>query len=286
MRNIIITLMLLILLIVGFTFLNKAETSDSNKTQGKGLVIYRDRILEPPFEFSGIGEDTLRLNGIPYSPVRVDQEMYRMWKEKQIEHEIELMKKIFPDSVVQKKLAERERRKKNPRIKPDGTHALRVYAHKRADSAETFEEEVATYARIMAESPLVDSTKIVGDNWVAVYWKYMSPEPDYSTFLREKHPPLTEEKHKEMKTDHQEDHVEDFWETYNSGGVIVFGFGGYLYSRDSSKKEMTLKAIEKLSRGDTLTSLEKEESVFKEPFGKELLFWFEERFKRERGGER
>jgi hypothetical protein len=258
----------------------KALPADSAETEKKGLVIYRARILEPPFEFTGVEEDTLRLNGIPYYPVRKYEKELRKWKKKRLEEEIELMKKMFPDSVVKRKLAKRERKSEK---KPEGTHQLIVSAINRADSADTFEGKVATYARIMAESPMVDSTRILKDKRVMVYWKGVT-EPEYGTLSREKKVPLTKEQRRARHIENCKRHMKDFWDSYNRGGTVAFGgLPGYVHS---SKTEETLKAIEKLSRGDTLTGLERERSIFRKgPFGKKSLYLFKERFRREGKGE-
>ena len=57
-------------LIVISIFYNEVSAGDTDGVKKKGLVIYKDSILEPPFKFTGYGPDTLRLNGIPYSPAR------------------------------------------------------------------------------------------------------------------------------------------------------------------------------------------------------------------------
>jgi hypothetical protein len=135
----------------------------------------------------------------------------------------------------------------------------------------------------MEESPKVDSTRILEDKRVVVYWKGVT-EPEYNTFTRGKKVPLTEKQRFERRVKRHTCYANDFWNTYNKGGTVVFGdIGGYLYS---SWTEETLKAIEKLSRGDTLTGLERERSIFRKgPFGKKLLYLFKERFRREGKGE-
>jgi len=278
--------LLVSLFILSFSFLSlvdQAVAQDSPAKRSEGLVIYRDRILEPPFKFTGIGEDTLRLNGIPYFPVRRYREEYRKWKEKRRKEEVELMKKMFPDSVVKERLARAQRRKNS---KPNleiirKQHKLNVYASNRADSADTFEEEVSTYARIMEESPLVDSTSILKDQRVVIYWKDIT-EPEYATLVRDEKPPLTERQRLDRKIRYQTNHINDFWKTYNAGGTVVFGdIGGYLYSK---RTEETLKAIDKLSRGDTLTVQEKQNSIFSGGAGKRILYLFNARFNREGKG--
>jgi len=278
--------LLVILFILSLSFLSlvdQAVAQDSLEKRSEGLVIYRDRIMEPPFKFTGIGEDTLRLNGISYSPVRRYKEEYRKWKEKRMKEEVELMKKMFPDSVVKERLVRAQRAKNN---KPNmeiirKQHELNVYASNIADSAATFEEEVATYARIMEESQLVDSTIILKDKRVAIYWKGINI-PEYATLVRDEKPPLTEQERLERRIRYHTNHVNDFWKTYNKGGTVVFGdIGGYLYSK---RTEETLEAIDKLSRGDTLTAQEKEKSIFSGGAGKRILYLFNARFRREGKG--
>ncbi|HMA77455.1 MAG TPA: hypothetical protein VKO43_09105 [Candidatus Krumholzibacteriaceae bacterium] len=276
--------LLISLFILGLSVLSlvyQAIGQDSQKKRSEGLVIYRDRILKPPFKFTGIEEDTLRLNGIPYSPVRRYKEERRKWKEKRMKEEIELMKKIYSDSVIEKRLEEGRKITQMWKKKPEGTHELNVYASNCADSAETFEEEVATYARILEESPLVDSTRILKDKRVVIYWKDIT-DPEYATLVRDEKPPLTDQQRMERRNRYHTNHVNDFWKSYNKGGTVVFGgFGGYLYSR---RTEETLRAIEKLSRGDTLTAQEKEKSIFCGGGGRRILYLFKERFRREGKG--
>jgi len=270
MRKILIFKVFLALVVI-CVISNEAPAGDTIGVRKKGLVIYRDRILEPPFKFTGFEEDTLRLNGIPYYPARVTEEDRRDRGQ------------LLPDSVVEKikiKL-EKERLLWNRPPKPEGTYELMVSAHNRADSAETFEEELATYARIMAESPHVDSTTIMG-NTVAVYWKHDRPEAEYCTIPIEDPPTLTEEERLARRLKSRRHDVERFWDIYNNGGTIGFGgFSGHLYAPELVTKG-TLKAIEKLKRGDTLTAMEKMRSIFSQ---KESLKLFKRRFKRMREGE-
>lgn len=277
MRNKLLVGVFILFLSV-LSLVEQAVAQDSPEKRSEGLVIYRDRILEPPFKFTGIGEDTLRLNGIPYFPVRRYREEYRKWKEKRRKEEIELMKKIYSDSVIEKRLEEGRKITQMWKKKPEGTHELNVYASNRADSAETFEEEVETYARIMEESPLVDSTRILKDKRVVIYWKGIT-EPEYATLVRDEKPPLTEQERLDRRIRYHTNHVNDFWKIYNRGGTIVFGdIGGHLYSK---RTEETLEAIDKLSRGDTLTAQEKEKSIFCGGGGRRILYLFKERFRRE-----
>ncbi len=238
----------------------------------KGLVIYRDRILEPPFEFTGIESDTLKLNGIPYSPVR--------------RYEVDLKDKgkLLPDSLIEKRRAELKEkgllnRKQTSKEIIKKQHELSVFAHEKSRETKTYEEKKAVYARIMEESPLVDSTTI-GGNTVVVYWKHTGPEPEACIISREYTPPLTEEQRHARRTRIRKRSIEEFWEYYAKGGTIVFGgIPGHLYH---PRTEITRKAIEKLKRGDTLTTYEKKGSVFYE---EKLLNLFKKRFKRMRKGE-
>ncbi len=282
MRKLLIFKVFLALVVI-CVISNEAPAGDTTGVKKKGLVIYRDRVLEPPFEFTGFEEDTLRLNGIPYSPVRKYEKELRKWKKKRLEEEIELMKKMFPESEFKRRMAEWKRKKnrKKPSMETiKKEHELDVLAYEKAKKAKTYEDKVNIFAKIMEESPIVDSTRILEDKRVMVYWKGMS-EPEYSTLPRKEKPPLTEKQRQDRRIKYNKRHMKDFWDTYNKGGTVVFGdIGGYLYSPWT---EETLKAIEKLSRGDTLTSLERERSIF--IGGERILYLFKERFRREGKGE-
>ncbi|MFO7916203.1 MAG: hypothetical protein R6U43_11020 [Candidatus Krumholzibacteriales bacterium] len=276
--------LLISLFILSLSFLSLVDrpiAQDSSTKRSEGLVIYRDRILEPPFKFTGIEEDTLRLNGIPYSPVRRYTEEYRKWKEKRMKEEIELMKKIYSDSVIEKRLEEGRKITQMWKKKPEGTHELRVLAYGEARKAESYDDKLQIYAKIIEESPIVDSTIILNDKRVAIYWKGIT-EPEYSSLPCEDKQPLTEQERLERRIRYHTNHVNDFWKTYNRGGTVVFGdIGGYLYSK---RTEETLEAIDKLSRGDTLTAQEKQNSIFSGGAGKRILYLFNARFNRERKG--
>jgi hypothetical protein len=260
--------MMFLALIVISIFYNEVSAGDTTGVKNKGLVIYRDRVLEPPFEFTGIEEDTLRLNGIPYFPVRVTEEDRRE------------RGKLLPDSVIEKIKAKLEKERllwKRP-PKPEETHELGVYAYEQAKKAKTYEKKKTIFARIMAESPHVDSTSIMG-NAVLVYWKHDRPEAEYCIIPRKYTPPLTEEQRLERRLESRRSAIERFWDRYNSGGTIAFGgIAGHLYAPDRATRG-TLKAIEKLRRGDTLTTMEKKRSVF---FERKLLKLFKRRLKRMR----
>ena len=268
MKKALILRIFLVLIVIS-AFYKEAPASDTTGVKKKGLVIYRDRILEPPFEFTGFEEDTLRLNGIPYFPVRVSEKDRRE------------RGKLLPDSLIEKIKAKLEKERllwKRP-PEPEGTHELGVSAYEQAKKAKTYEEKKTIFARIMAKSPHVDSTRIMG-NTVAVYWKHDRPEAEYCTIPIEDLPPLTEEQRLARRLELRRCDVKSFWRTYNEGGTIVFGAGhGITYAPESSTPR-NLRAINKILSGGTLTEREKRSTVFNQ---KTLYKLYIERYKRGKG---
>jgi hypothetical protein len=252
-------------LIVISIFYNEVSAGDTTGVKNKGLVIYRDSILEPPFKFTGYGPDTLRLNGIPYSPARrIDPRFEpkppkRLYKDKRKPEEIKL-----------------------PSMKEYGKmHRLSVRADKNTDSVDTFEDKLDVYAETMSQSSMVDSAIIENDE-VLVYWKYDRPIPEYHSLACQGPQKLTEEQRYARRLEMDRHKEESFWRTYNDGGTIVFGAGPGITYAPKSSTSRNLKAINKIFMGDTLTEREKRSTVFNQ---KTLYKLYIERYKREKGKE-
>ena len=103
--------------------------------ESSGHVIICGQEVTPPWNFSGQGEDTLRLNGIPYSPVRCKP-------------------KRRPAKVSELTKAQ---------------HALSVASYEAAKNATTYAEKLRISAEALRSSDLVDSVTI--EDWgLCVYW--------------------------------------------------------------------------------------------------------------------
>ncbi|HMA76942.1 MAG TPA: hypothetical protein VKO43_06520 [Candidatus Krumholzibacteriaceae bacterium] len=264
MRKLLIFKVFLVQIVIS-AFFNESPAGDTTGEKKKGLVIYRDRVLEPPFKFTGHGPDTLRLNGIPYFPARRIDPKFEPQPPKRIH-----MDEWNPEEI------------KLPSMKEYGKmHRLSVRADKSTDSVDTLEDKLDVYAETMSRSSMVDSA-IIKNNEILVYWKYDRPIPEYHSLACQGPHKLTEEQRHARRLEMDRNQEKRFWKTYNDGGTIVFGAGpGITYAPESSTPR-NLRAINKILSGDTLTEREKRSTVFNQ---KTLYKLYIERYKREKGEE-
>jgi hypothetical protein len=219
-----LVLLIIAMCSLGFCFFPAWGGQRDSTELRRGMVFYNGRELEPPFVFTGHGTDTLYLNGIPYAPVRKKKE------------------KPGPPYVPSEL-----------RLKQN---ALSKKAMARSKEGESMEDRLALLKETYLSSSLVDSVRDSGEYGIFVYWKD-SPIFKFEGVTLSPDPPPTDSVKAAWLL---ESHIEDeksFWETYNRGGVILFGMGyGHIYV-PRSRKDLIIGLITKLAQGDTLTAEER-----------------------------
>jgi hypothetical protein len=212
-------------------FTNLGAQWDTVHAGPGGCVFIRELKIEPPWEFTGIGGDTLRLNGVPYCPTRQD-----------FRHKEPVPLSTLPDSarVLAKAQFDLSRRASAAR-------------HAGMTTDEAIDAEVAVYRA----SDLVDSVEIgCCCGAFTVYWKDGPPETAYtSSTLSSTSKPSKLEIHQGM--------VEEFRREMNMGRILFVFKCGHSISCDSKYIPATLEVIDRAKKGLSISRELRERSCFR-----------------------
>jgi hypothetical protein len=191
-----------------------------------GPVYMYGELMEKPYVFTGVGGDTLYLNGLPYYPIRQPA-----WRPPADMSEEELQ-------------AIRDRAKMRFAL----VDSVSKIVHAMHDSGATYEECLDAYVELYSASPLVRSAS-KGGNSITITWANGIEEVGILNF--EPIPPLP------TKEEIHKGEMEDFWREVRAGKMIAVGYVGELSYRltiPRSDVERVQRVIAKLAAGDTLAA--------------------------------
>lgn len=191
---------------------------------GQGIVYAYGYKLDPPYDFSNVGGDTLFLNGVPYRPKRGA----RAYDAGELE---DLRAGMLNDAQSTHEF--------NQRL---STKARSMY-----ESGATLEECIQFYADVYDSLPDVGSVKKTAKGIIVEYKDGVKEEIIVS--FKKGSPPDRRSVH--------EDLIKRFMKTINDGGMVAFGvIDGLQYELHTPKwqLEKTNKLLGKLAEGQRLTS--------------------------------
>jgi hypothetical protein len=194
-----------------------APASLGQESSYSGQIFVLGEELLPPWEFSGIGEDTLRLNGIPYVPTRLNH---------------------HPDSLT---VSEESQKKWE-------LDQLVVQVTKGMASPEArIDTIMATYEA----SPLVDSVEFRGTfrqmGEFAVWWRGWPQAAQVKIALVDTEPSDADTRRRQIKS--QQETVERFRLEMKMGYLMILIRSGHWIGCTGADKEPTLEVIRSVRSG-------------------------------------
>ena len=193
------------------------ETLDQ-ELRSLGSVVLDGKVISRPYRFSGIGSDSLRLNNVPYEPMRERAD-------RPVRRPVEMHGCEF-DLVT---AAEHGRLQ----------NEIRAALAKKEDSP--FQERLQTIEGIYRKSSEIMDVKVVRDREIHFKFKRL---PFVGEFIASP-PPTRRESHQLL--------VDEFWRSVEKGTMIVRGLD-YRHLVSASKATTTLQLIARLQNGEPVPS--------------------------------
>jgi hypothetical protein len=228
MRFLLLFLSLIVLVALGTGIVAKSEkgTSNANPLAG-GVILYGRLLPKGDYAFSGIGGDTLRLNGLPYWPLRGRISAAD----------------LLPPALVQEI---REHSKGRHEFSDAAWKAVR----RMHESGSSYTECLDAFAALYANCPLVEPGSV--QKWergIRFRWKDGTDVESHLSFENVSIQPFDRQKyHRELIT--------EFWRVVNAGGLVARGTVGmesYYITTPSTQLEKTVELLERISRGEQLS---------------------------------
>jgi len=222
-----ISALLAIVIVFGVERLFPARSVEAldQELKSLGSVVLDGKVISRPYRFSGIGSDTLRLNNVPYEPMR--ERVGRRFEPPLVMHGCEF------DLVT---AAEQDRLQEE----------IRAALANMEDSP--FEERLQIIEGIYRKSSAVQDVRVVREREVHFKFKRRAGLGEFIAT-----PPRTRRERHQLL-------IDEFWRSVERGTMIVRGLG-YEHLVSASKASTTLQLMARIQRGESLSSDGLDETV-------------------------